>query len=283
MFTWNRVRSHALVKESTKEVFSLVLLCTDRRPIFLHFGKYIRDSMSQIPSTYGRHETAKDLEDVEIRGPYRLAEANEDPTTFLPVVLKNGDTAPTAGLRVVDERTKGHLYVGITNLTELPLVYVLYQTVPEFWGVLQPGRRAFRYLHWINTYNIVCYPFTGNNEPTIHTHPPNRLAPNYVSLIAAASSYAFSHGASAAAAGTALAAVAAIVKSPVTFGLTAESTVAPTMLNNPTFLAAFSRATAQVHSGDPFKANGQCFHIVGGIQRDQTFGEWREMQMTWQT
>ena len=197
--------------------------------------------------------------------------------------LKNGDTAPSAGLRVVDERTKGHLYVGITNLTELPLVYVLYQSVPEFWGVLQPGQRAFRYLHWFNAYNLVCYPFTGNNEPTIHTHPPYRLAPNYVSLIAAASSYAFSHGASAATAGTALAAVASIVKSPITYGLAAESTVAPTMLNNPTFLAAFNRATALVHSGDPFKANGQCFHIVGGIQKDQAFGGWREMQMTWQT
>ncbi|KIJ93957.1 hypothetical protein K443DRAFT_125428 [Laccaria amethystina LaAM-08-1] len=242
--------------------------------------------MSQTPSTYGRHETAKDLEDVEIRGPYRLAKANEDPTTFLPVVLKNGNTdytAPTAGLSVVDERTKSHLYVGITNLTELPLVYVLYQSVPEFWGVLQPGQRAFRYLHWINAYNLVCYPFTGNNEPTIHTHPPDRLAPNSVSLIAAASNYAFSHGASSAAAGTALATVASIVKSPITFRLAAESVIGPAMLNNPNFFAAFNRATAQVHSDDPFKANGQSFHVVGGIQRDRAFGDWRGMRMTWQT
>jgi len=54
--------------------------------------------------------------------------------------------------------------VRIANFTEFPLVYVISQVGPLYWGVLQPGERVTRCTGRV-WFTIDCFAYDGTNEP----------------------------------------------------------------------------------------------------------------------
>lgn len=71
--------------------------------------------------------------------------------------------------------------VRIFNNTELPLVFVVSQIGPLYWGVLQPGERAVRVTGRV-WFTITCFPYTGDNEPTVTSAVLSTLIPTIAAL-----------------------------------------------------------------------------------------------------
>ena len=106
--------------------------------------------------------------------------------------------------------------VRIANLTELPLVYVISQIGPLYWGVIQPGQRVTRCTGRV-WFTIDCFPYNGENEPQTKDAVIATLVPTLLGLGVVAISGGAFVGAAAAAeplAGTAQAALAPLL--PVT-------------------------------------------------------------------
>eukprot|EP00246_Nothoceros_aenigmaticus_P017771 TRINITY_DN8910_c0_g1_i1.p1 TRINITY_DN8910_c0_g1~~TRINITY_DN8910_c0_g1_i1.p1 ORF type:complete len:236 (+),score=26.27 TRINITY_DN8910_c0_g1_i1:76-783(+) len=100
--------------------------------------------------------------------------------------------------------------ISFHNRTEVPLVFVISQVGPLFWGVLQPGESAIRKTGHV-WFTIDMYLYDGKNEPTSQDAVLSILIPT-ATAIAAAVTAGF---AAVPLAGSAAAALAPIVTSTV--------------------------------------------------------------------
>ncbi|CAM6100183.1 unnamed protein product [Calypogeia fissa] len=160
--------------------------------------------------------------------------------------------------------------VRIANQTEIPLVYVISQVGPLYWGVIQPGERVTKITGRV-WFTITCYPYDGKNEPTTMEAVLGVLIPTAAALFIAITAGVAAAGAIPAA-GTAAAALQPLVAGPAFVGIGAEvgaggaaTTAAITAKN--ALIKSIERAYNKVEKTGHY-ANGDWIHVRGGIKKN---------------
>ena len=179
--------------------------------------------------------------------------------------------------------TESSASVRIANQTELPLVYVIKQVGPLYWGVIQPGERVTRHTGRV-WFTVETYPYDGSNEPTTWQAVKGPLLISLASIAVVATGGAAAVAATPAS-GTAAAALAPLVSSPVVIGIEAAASAA----------AAYGAAAATANtisetvlerelirtcnhvSKSGHYANGDWIHVRGGPKRDVHCLDWEPM------
>jgi hypothetical protein len=178
--------------------------------------------------------------------------------------------------------------VRIANLTELPLVYVISQIGPLYWGVIQPGQRVTRCTGRV-WFTIDCFPYNGENEPQTKDAVIATLVPTLLGLgVVAISGGAFMGAAAAAAplAGTAQAALAPLL--PVTAAPGVVGTVAAGSAGYQAFewsAKIHGLVVKKEHVEESTKsakktghyANGDWLHVHGGPKKGVNSEEWKRL------
>ena len=173
--------------------------------------------------------------------------------------------------------------VRIANLTEVPLVYVIKQVGPSYWGVIKPGKRVSRHTGRV-WFTVETYPYDGTNEPTSWQAVKG---PFLVSISAFATVAIGGAAAMAAvpAAGSCAAALAPIVTSPIVAGLLAGTCSAGSAI---AAAEAFNGISKEILEKQLIKtcnhvskaghyANGDWIHVKGGPKKDVSPMQWKTM------
>lgn len=179
--------------------------------------------------------------------------------------------------------------VRIANFTEFPLVYVISQLGPLYWGVIQPGERVTRCTgrFW---FTIDCFAYDGTNEPETKNAVVQTLVPALGILgVLVSGGWAFM-GAAAAAAPTVGTAQAAFVpllpvcEAPLAVGALAGGKAAASAF------AVAETANKLLVSKDCLErglkaaqkkghyANGDWLHVRGGPQKGVDPAEWQGLR-----
>lgn len=175
--------------------------------------------------------------------------------------------------------------VRIANLTEVPLVYVISQVGPLYWGVIQPGERVSRHTGRV-WFTVDCFPYDGHNEPQTKDAVIATLVPTILGLgVVAVGGWAFMGAAAAATpiAGTAQAILAELLP------LSAAPEVAGAIAGGSAAFTAFG-ASEKIHGWVVTKkqvedsmtsvrktghyANGDWLHVHGGPRKGVNPEEW---------
>lgn len=163
--------------------------------------------------------------------------------------------------------------VRIANFTELPLVYVISQIGPLYWGVIQPQERVTRCTGRV-WFTVTCFPYNGFNEPAQKDAVLQTLIPSLAMLgvIVTGGTAAIAAGAAVGPAAVALAPILPITATPtgvmVTAGAGAMANAYAVGEIANKFLvpeSVLARCTEKVEKKGHY-ANGDWLHIKGGPQ-----------------
>jgi hypothetical protein len=175
--------------------------------------------------------------------------------------------------------------VRIANFTGIPLVYVISQVGPLYWGVIQPGERVTRCTGRV-WFTIDCFPYDGDNEPKTEDAVIATLVPTLLGLgVVAVGGWAFMGAAAAATpvAGTAQAALAQLLP------LSAAPGVAGTIAGGGAAVNAvgvsakvYDITVKKKHVEESMRsvrktghyANGDWLHVQGGPRKGVNSEDW---------
>ncbi|KAG9853808.1 hypothetical protein KCU98_g3019, partial [Aureobasidium melanogenum] len=177
--------------------------------------------------------------------------------------------------------------VRIANLTEIPLVYVISQVGPLYWGVIQPGERVTRCTGRV-WFTVQCYPYNGKNEPQTGDAVVATLFPTLIGLaVVVSGGLAFAGAAAAAAplAGTAQATLASLLplsEAPLVVGAMAGGAAASTTYKVGQTVYSIVKKEELEHSLKPARktghyANGDWIHVHGGPKKDVPSYQWEPL------
>ncbi|CAM6089785.1 unnamed protein product [Calypogeia fissa] len=173
--------------------------------------------------------------------------------------------------------------VRIANQTEIPLVYVISQVGPLYWGVIQPDERVTRVTGRV-WFTITCYPYDGKNEPTTMEAVLGVLIPTATALFIAITAGIAAAGAIAAlpAAGTAAASLQPLVAGPAFFGIEAglgagSTATAAAITAKNALIKSIELAYNKVEKTRHY-ANGDWIHVRGGIKKNEPHSAWQPMR-----
>ncbi|KAG7389241.1 hypothetical protein PHYPSEUDO_010799 [Phytophthora pseudosyringae] len=173
--------------------------------------------------------------------------------------------------------------VRIANETEIPLVFVISQVGPLYWGVINPGERVTRITGRV-WFTVKCYPYDGHNEPTTADAVWGVVIPTAAALAivvtagtaaAATAPVAGSYAAVLAPiAGETLAAAEAGAAAAYAAGKLA-STIVP--VAHSMLIKDASRCLNCVTKHGHY-ANGDWIHVRGGIKKNVLSSTWQPMR-----
>ena len=198
-----------------------------------------RPEHSQLhPIASAANEYSREIgidESLSTRRKSTLSDKNID-SKFQNTDLKSGQP-----LTMVEGTLERDQSVRIANFTEIPLVYVISQLGPLYWGVVQPNERVTRCTGRV-WFTVTCYPWNGSNEPDTGHAVLQTLMPSLAMLGVVVTGGIAAIGAGVAATGTAAAALAPIL--PITATPTA------------------AMLTSVIHAPGMTVGIGPCFPII---------------------
>lgn len=173
--------------------------------------------------------------------------------------------------------------VRIANQTEVPLVYVISQVGPLYWGVIQPGERVTRVTGRV-WFTVKCYPYDGQNEPATKDAVLGVLIPT-VAAIAVVITAGMAAATTIPAAGSYAAVLASIARDA---RATIESTAGAAWVSDKLY-GSISKKVREAFTRDASRclncvtkhghyANGDWIHVRGGIQKKKKHSAWQPMR-----